>query len=66
MTQPHSLNLMAAINDVNAAHAAIGENIATHAERHASHLEQLRSKLESDHAIKSGIDRHTQAKQSAS
>lgn len=62
MAQPHSLNLMAAISDVNEAHAAIGQAIMTHAERHAARLAELRAKLESEDAIKVGIERHTAKK----
>lgn len=57
MVAPHANNLLAAIHGVTEAHDAIGQAIMTHAERHAARLTELRSKLESDHAIKSGIER---------
>ena len=61
MQPPRHLNLMAALADVANSHEAIGQALTTHAERHAARLAELRSKLESDDAIKVGIARHTQS-----
>lgn len=52
--------LIATIRDMESAHDAIRDGVATHAQKHEAELLARRKKLENDAAIESGIARGTQ------